>query len=137
MLNEKQNVILIYDKECPLCHAFCRMSRLGESVGSLRLVDARESSAIMDEITALDWDIDQGMVLKIKDELYYDSDAINALALMSSRSGIFNRLNYWTFKSKRLSKILYPIMKAGRNLFLKILGLSKINNLNLEDNEKF
>lgn len=137
MQNEQKNVTLVYDKKCPLCHSFCRMSRLRESVGNLQLVDARESSAVMDEITALGWDIDQGMVLKVEDELYYGSDAIHALAMMSSRSGIFNRLSYWTFKSKRLSKILYPILKSGRNLLLKILGRSKINNLNIEDNEKF
>ena len=137
MQNEKQNVILVYDKECPLCHTFCRMSRLRESVGGLQLVDAREASAVMDEITNLGWDIDQGMVLKVNDELYYGADAINALAMMSSRSGIFNRLSYWIFKSKRLSKVLYPIMKSGRNLLLKILGRSKINNLNFENNDKF
>lgn len=113
------------------------MSRLRESVGSLQLIDARESSPVMDEITKLGWDIDQGMVLKVEDELYYGADAINALALMSSRSGIFNRLSYWTFKSKKLSKILYPIMKSGRNLLLKILGRSKINNLNFDNNENF
>jgi len=137
MQNQENNIILVYDKECPMCHAYCRMTRLRESVGNLILQDAREPSAVMDEITALGWDIDQGMVLKVDKKLYYGPDAIHALALMSSRSGIFNRLSYWTFKSKTLSKILYPVMKAGRNLFLKILGRSKINNLNFEDNEKF
>ena len=94
MQNEKLNVILVYDKECPLCHAFCRMSRLRESLGTLELVDAREDSPVLQEVSALGWDIDQGMVLKVNDELYYAADAIHALAMMSSRSGIFNRLSY-------------------------------------------
>lgn len=137
MLNAQKSIILVYDKECPLCHAYCRMTRIRESLGKLVLQDAREQSAVLDEITALGWDIDQGMVLKVEDELYYGPDAINVLAMMSSRSGIFNRLSYWTFKSKRLSRFLYPIMKSVRNLLLKILGRSKVNNLDLENNTNF
>jgi len=91
----------------------------------------------MNEITNKGLDIDQGMVLKMGNELYYGSDAIHALALISSQSGIFNRLNYWVFKSKTLSKIFYPFLKACRNLLLKTLGVSKINNLNIKDNHKF
>ena len=137
MPNTQKKIVLVYDKECPLCHAYCRLTRIRESVGNLVLQDAREQSAVMDEITALGWDIDQGMVLKVEDELYYGSDAINALAMMSSRSGIFNRLSYWTFKSKKVSRFLYPVMKSGRNLLLKILGRSKINNLDIENNTNF
>lgn len=137
MPNTHKKIVLVYDKECPLCHAYCRLTRIRESVGNLVLQDAREQSAVMDEITVLGWDIDQGMVLKVEDELYYGSDAINALAMMSSRSGIFNRLSYWTFKSKKVSRFLYPVMKSGRNLLLKILGRSKINNLDIENNTNF
>ena len=89
------------------------------------------------EITSQGLDIDQGMVLKMGDQLYYGSDAIHALALIGSRSGVFNRLNYWIFKSKTVSSILYPILRFCRNLLLKILGKCKINNLGAEKNEKF
>jgi len=134
---EKKPVILVYDKDCPLCQAYCRMTRIREAAGELVLVNARDETPILQEITDMGWDVDQGMVLKVDDQLYYGSDAIHALALLSSRSGIFNRLSYWMFKSKKLSAILYPIMRSGRNLLLKILGRSKINNLNLDDNSKF
>lgn len=133
----KKQVVLVYDKECPACHAFCIRTRINESIGELVLVDAREESLYRDEITDLGWDIDQGMVVKVDDQLYYGSDAIHTLSLMSSRSGLFNRLNYWVFRSKTLSHILYPLLKAGRNLLLKILGKTKINNLDIDGNEKF
>src|SRR6187551_494503 len=84
-------ILLVYDKECPVCNAYCQMTRIRKSVGELRLIDAREPGSVMDEITRLGWDIDQGMVLKVDDNLYYGSDAIHALSLMSSQSGIFNR----------------------------------------------
>lgn len=130
-------IILVYDKECPACDNYCQVVRIREDIGELILLDAREPSPIMDEITALGWDIDQGMVLKIDHQLYYGSDAIHALALISSRSGIFNRMNYWLFKSKTLSYIFYPILRLFRNLLLKILGKTKINNLRLDNNKHF
>lgn len=56
MLDEGQaltprEILLVYDTECPLCDAYCRMVRIRESVGTLRLVNARDAGAVMDEIT--------------------------------------------------------------------------------------
>ncbi|MGI9260175.1 MAG: DCC1-like thiol-disulfide oxidoreductase family protein [Gammaproteobacteria bacterium] len=130
-------ILLVYDEQCPACDQYCRLVRIRDSVGELRLIDARESSEIMGEITALGLDIDQGMVVKIREQIYYGADAIHVLALMSSRSGFFNRLNYWTFRSKPISRVLYPILRSCRNLQLKMLGKTKINNLDLYDNERF
>ena len=133
----RPEILLVYDKECPACNAYCQIVRIRESVGDLKIIDAREQSDVIDEITAKGLDIDQGMVLKMGDQLYYGSDAIHALALISSRSGIFNRFNYWVFKSKTLSSWLYPFLRLCRNLLLKVLGKTKINNLDMPNNDKF
>jgi predicted DCC family thiol-disulfide oxidoreductase YuxK len=134
---DREEILLVYDRECPACNAYCQVVRIRESVGDLRIVDARENAVVMNEITAQGLDIDQGMVLKIGDQLYYGSDAIHTLALIGSRSGIFNRVNYWIFRSKAASSILYPFLRFCRNSLLKILGKTKINNLGAEDNDKF
>lgn len=136
-MSEKGKILLVYDKECPACDNYCRVVRIRRDIGELVLVDARDESDVLKEITEKGWNIDQGMVLKMGEELYYGSDAIHALALISSRSGIFNRINYWAFKSKTISKWIYPILKFFRNLLLKILGKTKINNLNKPNNETF
>ena len=132
-----EEILLVYDRECPACNAYCQIVKIRESAGDLRIVDARENSGIMDEITSRGLDIDQGMVLKMGGQLYYGADAIHALALIGSRSGVFNRINYWIFKSKTASSILYPLLRFFRNLLLKILGKTKINNLNVTGNDKF
>jgi predicted DCC family thiol-disulfide oxidoreductase YuxK len=133
----REEILLVYDGECPACNAYCQVVRIKESVGDLRTVDARENSEVMNEITAQCLDIDQGMVLKMGEQLYYGADAIHMLVLIGSRSGIFNRFNYWMFKSKTISKIIYPLLKLSRNLLLKILRKTKINNLKSKANEKF
>ena len=133
----RPEILLIYDKECPACNAYCQIIRIRETVGDLKIIDAREKSKILDEITELGLDIDQGMVLKMGNQLYYGSDAMHALALISSRSGLLNRVNYWIFKSKSVSSWLYPVLRLFRTLLLKMLGKAKINNLGKPDNERF
>ena len=134
---DREEILLVYDKECPACNNYCQVIRIREDIGDLKIVDARENSQVLDEITEKGLDIDQGMVLKMGGQIYYGADAIHTLALISSRSGIFNRVNYWIFKSKSLSFILYPALRICRNLLLKILGKTKINNLDISGNEKF
>ncbi len=129
--------MLVYDKECPACDNYCRVVRINEGVGKLTIINARDDSAVMKEITAQEMDIDQGMVLKMGDALYYGADAIHALALISRRSGVFNRVNYWLFKSKTRAGLLYPVLRACRNLLLKILGKTRINNLGIPGNTRF
>ena len=136
-MSEKRKILLVYDKECPACNNYCQLVRIRGYVGELVLVDARDESNVRKEITAKGWDIDQGMVLKVGEEHYYGSDAIHALALLSSKSGIFNRINYWAFKSRTISKWIYPVLRFFRNVLLKMLGKTKINNLNKPNNEKF
>lgn len=130
-------IMLVYDKDCPACNAYCQLVRIRQSVGELTLVNAREDSAILRELTAQGLDIDQGMVLKMGDKLYYGSDAIYMLSLLSSRSGLFNRLNYHLFKSRKVANWLYPMLRACRNMLLKLMRKRKINNLGISGNERF
>lgn len=61
-----QEVIwLVYDHDCPVCRTYCKYVRIRDTVRRLRLVDARQPGALMDEITAAGLDIDQGMVLRL------------------------------------------------------------------------
>ena len=128
---------LIYDKDCPLCNAYSQAVRIRQSVGELQLINAREDSAVMRELTALGLDLDQGMVLKLDSSIYYGADAVYMLSLLSSRSTLFNRLNYHMFKSQTVSKWLYPVLRLGRNTLLKLLRKRKINNLGNTDNSHF
>lgn len=54
-----------------------------------------------------------------KQNKYYGSDAIFALALISRRSDIFNRLSCWIFKTGTISGILYPLLRFFANDFSK------------------
>lgn len=131
------DVEVLYDKECPACDFYCQRIDIRSEVGELKRIDARDPSDVLDEVTALGLDIDEGMVVRKDGEIFYGPDAIHELALLSNRKGLINRLAYWSFRSKRAARILYPMLKACRNLLLKLLGRSRINNLDLDDNHRF
>jgi predicted DCC family thiol-disulfide oxidoreductase YuxK len=137
MAGSSDDILLVYDRECPFCDAYCRLARVAPEAGTLHLVDARDASPVMQEITQRGLDIDQGMVVKKAGALYYGSDAIHQLALASSRKGLFNRLSYWTFRSRRVAHVLYPMLRACRNFALKLMRKTKINNLGIAGNDRF
>ncbi|MEO8002109.1 MAG: DCC1-like thiol-disulfide oxidoreductase family protein [Arenimonas sp.] len=129
LANGVDDVWLVYDGECPICNAYCKYARINDAVGRLHLIDARQPGPLMDEITAAGLDIDQGMVVKFKDVTYYGPEAIRMLTLLSTRSGFFNRMNYYFFGTEKRAGIFYPFGKALRNLVLKLMGIRYIENL--------
>lgn len=120
---------LVYDGECPVCRNYCRHIRLREAAGRLHLVDARHPGPLMDEITRAGLDIDQGMVLKVRGQLYYGDSAMYLITLMSTRAGWFNRVSFLFFGTRFAARTFYPAGKAVRNLLLKVLGIRYIDNL--------
>ncbi|MBA2239575.1 MAG: DUF393 domain-containing protein [Lysobacter sp.] len=123
------DVWLVYDGQCPVCKTYVGHARISEAVGRLHLVDARQPGALMDEITAAGLDIDQGMVLKIDGVLYYGPAAIRMLTLLSTPSGLFNRLSYLFFAGTGRARFFYWLGKGLRNIVLKVLGIDYIENL--------
>jgi predicted DCC family thiol-disulfide oxidoreductase YuxK len=133
----KASIRLIYDNDCPVCRSYSQLVRIRRDIGALELINAREDSKALQQVTDMGLDIDQGMVLIIGDSYYYGSDAIHMLSLLSSRSGPFNRLHYYLFRSRHVAKWLYPLLRACRNLLLKLLGKTKINNLGHQGDDHF
>ncbi|MGH8647577.1 MAG: hypothetical protein ACREX4_25185 [Gammaproteobacteria bacterium] len=67
----------------------------------------------MAQITAKGLDIEQGMVLKVDGNLYYGAEASHVLALLSTRSDLFNKMNFWLFRSRRIANLFYPCCAPG------------------------
>jgi predicted DCC family thiol-disulfide oxidoreductase YuxK len=132
-----KDMLLVYDAQCPVCDAYCRAVARNGSLPELELVDARAPSAVMEEITARGLDIDEGMVVKVDGQLYYGADAIHALTIRGGTASTLDRINRWLFGSARRARHLYPLLRSGRNLLLKALRRTPINNLRMPGRERF
>lgn len=119
---------IVYDGECPFCSQYVKMLHLQKTIGKVELIDARSSHPLVTELTEKNIDLDEGMAFIDGEDLYYGDECINKLALLSTSSNLFNTFNYCIFRSKTLSKILYPMLKFGRNSTLKLLGRKKIRH---------
>jgi predicted DCC family thiol-disulfide oxidoreductase YuxK len=137
MMSDSKDIELVYDRQCPICDYYCQRMDVDESAGKLKRIDAREDSDLMQEITDTGLDIDEGMVLKLDNRIFYGSDAIHKLATLSSRKGAVNKIAYWVFRWPRVARLLYPLLAACRNVLLRILGRRRINNLSIENNDRF
>jgi predicted DCC family thiol-disulfide oxidoreductase YuxK len=120
-------VAIVYDGACPFCSRYVQLVRLRESLGPVRLVDARKGGPLVDEVRAAGADVDQGMVLKFGGRLYHGDACVHMLALLSTPSGAFNRLNAAIFRSPTAARLLYPVLRAGRNAALRLLGRNRLD----------
>lgn len=116
------SVWLLYDGECPFCSYYVKSIRLREAVGEISLINARDQCVELDQIKELGLNIDAGMVFNYGGNYYHGDDCMHMLALLSSSSGIFNKLNAVLFSFKHISRFLYSILRFYRNLVLLILG---------------
>lgn len=118
---------LVYDGDCPFCSEYVRLVRLRQAIGPVELVNARNNAPIVDEIINAGFDLNEGMALKFNGQIYHGADCVHMLALLSTPTGLFNRFNALVFRSKRLSKVVYPILRTSRNVSLKLLGRAKVD----------
>jgi predicted DCC family thiol-disulfide oxidoreductase YuxK len=122
-----QDAWLIYDGDCPFCSRYVQYVRVRDAI-KLRLVNARDGGPLVDEIRRAGLDLDGGMVLKLGNRFYHGADCIHVLALLGSTSDVFNRVNAAIFRSESLSRLLYPVLRAGRNTVLRLLGRRKLGS---------
>jgi predicted DCC family thiol-disulfide oxidoreductase YuxK len=118
---------VVYDGECPFCSRYVSLLRLRDTLGRVELVNARDGGPVVDEILAAGLDLDEGMVLKVDGRFYHGDECVHRLALLSSSSSLFNQFNRAIFRSPALSRLLYPVLRSGRNCLLRLLGRSKFS----------
>ena len=122
------HIRIVYDGDCPFCQAYVKMLRL-KAQYSVELINARDDHPLVIDITKAGLDLDEGMVVELDGQFYHGDNAMHIMVLMTTDSGVLRRLTKWTFKSKWRSQHLYPILRGGRNLTLKLRGHTKIKNL--------
>ncbi|UDF04200.1 DCC1-like thiol-disulfide oxidoreductase family protein [Asticcacaulis sp. AND118] len=125
---EAETLWLVYDGDCVLCRSGALGYRVNKAVGRLQTLDARSHAVhpVLREIHTRQLDLNQGIVVVYGDQWRHGADALNLLAMLGSNHDALNRFNAWLFRSPRRARWLYPLMRAGRNLSLKLAGKTQI-----------
>lgn len=120
---------IIYDGACPFCSSYVRMIRLRDAVGDIALINARETdNTIVRELLDNGYDLDAGMAVIYKGEIYHGAEALHMLTLISTRSGFFNRLTKLIFSHKRLTRLAYPFLRLMRTIAVTLKGKPRIGS---------
>lgn len=137
---EKQDGIwFIYDGECPICQYAAHALRIKQQFGELHLLDARtqQDHPLVRAVTERGLDLDDGMMIIRNGQFYHGKTALRFMAQYGDNQGLFNWCNKALFWSSFLSTLLYPWMRATRNLLLRLRHKSKIDNLQLKSQPTF
>lgn len=122
MSGSKRRLTVIYDGDCPFCSRYVRLCRLRESF-DVDLVDARAHPDLVVELRSKGYDLDAGIVVQVEEGgAHHGAEAMWLLSTLSSKNGLWNRFFAAVFRNRRLAGILYPVLRAGRNLTLRLLG---------------
>jgi predicted DCC family thiol-disulfide oxidoreductase YuxK len=125
------DLAIIYDAECPVCTAYsCSVEVEPGQASGVRRINARSADdALVQQAKAAGLDLDEGMVVVHKGQLYHGADALNIMARLAPAKGLGNRLHRLAFGNRAFSRLVYPALRAGRNTLLKILGRTKIRDI--------
>lgn len=126
-------IYVVYDGECPFCSNYVKMLRIRESLGNVQLLDARQGGAVVARLQQAGIDLDEGMALVDGDRILHGDACLHALASMSTSSDLFNRLNAAIFRNRTATRLLYPVLRSGRNATLRLLGRKKLRQLPAND----
>ncbi len=111
---------IYYDKECPFCNKYTQILNLRKEHDVI-IKNAREDLQKLRYFYSYGYDINNGIIVQIEDNIYQGAKAIAMLDNLSEQSSFI-------YKTKLFQNFLYPVLKIIRKITLFILGRnSKIN----------
>ncbi|MEW9853811.1 DCC1-like thiol-disulfide oxidoreductase family protein [Novosphingobium sp. M1R2S20] len=108
---------VIYDGECIFCASYTRMVRLRQSLGEVRMYDARQTDMAVRFPEARHYDLNEGMLVRWEGSWFHGAEAVWLLSVLSTRAPLRSLL-----ARRNVARALYPSMRAARNLTLFLRG---------------
>ena len=117
---------VVYDGECPFCRNYVRLMALKKAVGAVELVDARSDAPAVRRLVELGYDLNEGMAAIYGGTVYFGSDAVVLISTLTHKAGPAARVLAALLRDPRRAKRLYPVMRVGRRIALRLLGRPEI-----------
>ncbi|MCA1779382.1 MAG: DUF393 domain-containing protein [Xanthomonadaceae bacterium] len=110
-----------YDGDCPFCTRYTTYLNLGRQarITLTNLREAPETAALFEHKGLHP---DKGMIVDLDGRLYGGADAMHVLSLLDQSDSVAARLTGWVFSKPWRARLLYPLLRLGRNTTLLLLG---------------
>lgn len=138
-VSQLEGVWFVYDGECPVCKHAAQALRIKQEFGELHLLNAREAAdhGLVEQISRLGYDLDEGMVIYARQQYYYGAQALKFMAAHGRQQNGFMFFCRSLFWSASLTKLFYPWMRGVRNWLIARKGQGPIDNLQLKNTPIF
>lgn len=118
---------LLYDGECPACRSYVAFSRLRTLYPDIQVLDARHEPALVAELRGKGYEINEGMVLKLGESLFFGPAATRMISELGQVSpSRTRRIGLFAIGGAPWAGRLYPWLNRTRQLLLRMLGRSLI-----------
>jgi hypothetical protein len=95
-------------------------------VGHVDLIDARSDTVVVRELLSKRYNLDEGMAALYGGRVYYGADAVNLISLLVDEGVWLAKFLALLLSNPRRARFLYPIMKFGRRMVLRLLRIPNI-----------
>ena len=121
---------VIFDGQCPFCRAYVASLNGKNEINKTGLskVDARCAPEVVAQLANKGVDINTGIVFIKGGAAFQDAAALTLLAKQHAASGWLVSLHHRFLRYSFLSLAIYPILRALRNVYLRLAGQSVIES---------
>lgn len=124
-----ENIVTVYfDGECPFCTRYARFQKAQALGAKISLIDLRlTEQGLRQELLNKGIEIEKGVVVRIsngfEDLFFQGSEAMGILSNLDGRATFFSIL-LRIMRYPRIARLIYPVLKFGRNLTLFLMRRS-------------
>jgi hypothetical protein len=101
------------------------MSRLKKNY-EVSLYNLRNHHEKVEEFQAQGYDVNDGMIVILDKKVYFGHEAVHIIAALSNKNKWIGKVYYFFFSRKIVIKLVYPLLRFGRNITLRLMGRKKI-----------
>ena len=127
-MKKDNSVKVIYDGECPFCKSFVYLTNLKKLGYEVSLINAREKSDDIVRDIAKIYNLDDGMVVIIGNDILYGYNAARFLTTGFRATNLLAIMYYLVLRNEKFAELFYPILVKARKFYFRIVGKKLIND---------
>jgi len=121
---DESTLTFIYDGQCPFCNHFAELLELKSKIKNISILDGRKNPELIKDLLKKGYDLDRGAILLKDKEILHGASAINTICkLINQPSSKLLTILSTTFKSRKRTKFIFPLLVTARRLALISKGI--------------